>query len=437
MTKQLHAQAGDVERDMSTDTLENKNLLVVNVGSLGKRFILEAIKSFRLRVIALQNHRVDWAEEFVDEWIIVPPDASVATVKAEIHRFTQDNDMTLDGAITFWEEEVPMVAHICEEFGLAGNSVETAMKTRSKYDMQEALRQKEEPAIPQYLLHHENDLEEAMHIVGFPAVIKPLFGSDSQSVVYVNSPEEARKVCQEVLCYSNNYEELFKYEEGAAVYQKYIPGREFSVECYAQNGVPGIAGINEKLPMKLPYFMEAGDIAPAQISPKEQEVLEREARITLAALEIRNSLAHIEMKLTPEGTPYIIEAASRMGGAYIQKTTRTAYDFDLIRAGCEIAVRIPVSEKSVPTGKHARAQIIIPETSGVVTGVQGRESLNDPRVLSHDISVSSGTVINVPPKGYDTAGWILVEGDSHEEAKQIMTEVTGKLDITIEETKAS
>src|SRR5438105_1087689 len=99
-------------------SLENKNLLVVNVGSLGKRFILEAIKSFKVRIIALQNHQVDWAKEFVDEWIIVPPNASVETIIAEIRAFCTEKKISLDGATTFWEEETPMAAHICEEFEL-------------------------------------------------------------------------------------------------------------------------------------------------------------------------------------------------------------------------------------------------------------------------------------------------------------------------------
>lgn len=244
---------------MAISNLSGKTILLVSIGSIKKRFILKLMHELGLRVVVLHDQRVEWAEEFVSDWVLASYGELSETVLKRIEQYCTSQQIKLDGAITFWEEEVPLLAQICERFGLVGNSFQTALNTRSKFVMQELVRSHGQSDMRQHLLKSEADLEEAIRKVGFPAVMKPLYGADSLSVVYANSPEEARKVYKFVLeSFTAPYEKIFRYERGHVVYQQYIPGVEFSLECYIQNGVPRVAGILQKDPMELPFFIETG-----------------------------------------------------------------------------------------------------------------------------------------------------------------------------------
>lgn len=420
---------------MSFIHLQGKTLLLVSVGSTKKRFILECMKELGLRVVALQDQHAAWAEEYVSDWIIVPKGEPIESVLKQIRHYCEEHRIVLDGAITFWEEEVPLLAKICEAFGLIGNSYQAALNTRSKFAMQELLRKHGEPAMKQYLLKSEDDLEEAMKTVGFPAVMKPLYGADSLSVVYVNSPEEARRVYKFILNgFTFPYEKIFKYERGQIVYQEYIPGIEFSVECAIQNGVPIVAGIQEKTSMQMPFFVETGSIASPRISFEERKILENEAKAAVVAMGVMNSLAHVELKLMPNGTPQIIEVGSRMGGDYIYSITKTTTGFDLVKAGCEIALGIPVSERRLEYPCVGYAKDIIPQQSGVVIEMVGFEKLaKNSSVVDYSIFISPGDTLFTPPQGFDTAGWILVKGKTYADVEKRMDEIMRELTIRVKE----
>jgi biotin carboxylase len=417
----------------SSMNLQGKTILLVSIGSIKKRFILKRMHELGLKIVVLHDQRVEWASTFVSAWVLASYGESVEVVLDRIAETCASQNIQLDGAITFWEEEVPLLAYICERFGLIGNSLPVALNTRSKFAMQELVGADSVTPMRQHLLKSEQDLEEAIRTVGFPAVMKPLYGADSLSVVYVNSPEEARKMYKFVLeSFTAPYEKIYKYEKDLVVYQEYIPGMEFSLECVIQNGVPRVAGILQKDPMELPFFIETGDVCPAQISPKECEVLANEAKRALVAVGVQNSIAHVELKLMPDGTPHLIEVASRMGGDSIYSFIKFTYGFDLVKAGCEIAMGVPLSEQSHASMAVYYDKYIVPKKSGVVVEMKGFETIaDDPLVVDHCIFVKLGSELKVAPKGFDTAGWIMVKANSYQEAQKIMGEIMGGLTLTV------
>jgi biotin carboxylase len=425
----------DVPDPRNTIPLHGRKILLVNIGSPKKTFILRRMKELGLRVVALHTERTAWAEPFIEDWLIVGDSEDASEIVDHIRAYQSAHaDAPIEGAITFWEEEVPLLARICEEFGFTGNSLQTGLNTRSKFVMQELLKAHGRNAIRQQLLRSEKDLARAMETVGFPAIMKPLYGSDSLFVVYVESPEEARKVYEYLRKeYKHHpYELLYKYENGLFVYQEFIEGTEFSVECYAQNAEPHVVGVHEKTSMQLPYFIETGDIAPPRVSDEQRQLLEEEAKAALIAVGVTNSLSHIEMKMSPRG-PQVIEIASRMGGDDIFSSVLEAYDFDMVRTGCEIALGIPVSGRPASAPKCTFAKYFIPTRSGNIIAMDGFSDLKDNRdVVDFHIAKSIGETIQVPPDGYEVAGWALVSGETHDETQKKMNDLFSTLKIGIE-----
>ncbi len=403
--------------------LQGRTILLVNTGSPNKRFILERLKELGLTIVMLHREK-NWAHPFVDHWILADT-YNHRECAEQLKRFLLKNsNVRIEGVTTFWEDDIPLVAKICEEFRYRGNSTAAALNTRSKFHMHEVLRDNGRPFIPQRLLENENDLDGAMSSVGFPAVIKPKFGSDSQFVVYVANEKEARAGYQYVRenC-TQAFDPIYHYNKGKFVYQKFIQGPEFSAECYVQNGVPHVAGLNEKTGMELPFFMETGDYCPARLNDFQKQQLEEEVKAAVRALGVENSLAHVEIKLTKNG-PQIIEVASRMGGVYIYQNVKQVYGFDLIRAACEIAFGIKVTGIPLPPQKYIFAKFFIPKVSGVIAKMNGFGDLKrHAGVVDFYIGKTINDPIFVPPDGYETLGWVIAEGSSHKEAHRIVEHV--------------
>ncbi|OGJ58364.1 hypothetical protein A2881_04895 [Candidatus Peribacteria bacterium RIFCSPHIGHO2_01_FULL_55_13] len=413
----------------SNSSLIGKTILLVSTGSVKKKFILDRMKEIGLNIVAIDETIASWAKPYLSGEITF----ARGTALAEIVEKTASAcaSYNVDGAITFWEEEIPLLAHICKACGFTGNTVEAAMNTRDKFLMQEILKAHGEPHIPHQLLHTHEDLRTAMKTIGFPAVIKPLFGADSLSVIRVNDEREAERAYTYVLeSFQHPYEKLYIYDRGVCVYQKFVDGQEFSVECCCQNGTVTVVGMHEKMLMSPPFFVETGDYLPPMVTDQVRSALETCAMGGLKALGVRDSLSHVEIKWTKRG-PQIIEAASRMGGDYTYIATRVVYGADLVQAGCEIALGIPVSTHSARTEKYVTARYWIPNYSGVITEFSTDGLPSFPGVEAFDLSKRIGDTILVPPKGYENAGWIVVSGATPEEATERMSAVIAAADLRV------
>jgi len=410
---------------------QGKTILILNSGSLKKRFIFQRLKKLGLTLVCL-NLEKNWAAPYVDHWILTDTYNHTDSLE-ELRSFISDHPkITIEGAITFWENDIPLLAKICNEYKWIGNTFETAILTRDKYKMQEAFLKAGLPAIPGKLIRKKEDLEMAMEEIGFPGILKPVSGSDSQFVVYVNNKEEAEEAYRYILknC-TSDYDSIYKLNRGVFLYQKFIDGHEFSLECFSQHGIPHVVGIHEKTAMHLPFFMETGDYIPPRIEKEEEDALIKFTESALIVLGIRNSLAHVEVKLTDKG-PHIIEIASRLGGDYTFKNILEVHDFDLIEAGSEIALGINVTQKPKESKKMIMGKFLIPNQSGVINKISGFEEMKKKSyVVDFSLSKEVGDAVLVPPEGFESVGWVLVEGDSYAEVEKNMEEMLHETSIEV------
>jgi len=411
--------------------LPNKTLLVVNTGSIKKKFIFQKLKRLGLKIVAL-NKEKNWAQPYVDRWILADTYNHEESLES-IKKFTEENpEIKIDGAVTYWEDDVPLLSKICRVFKLIGNGGEAAVNTRDKYRMQEVLRKCGLPYIKQKLLKSERDLGKALKEIGFPAVIKPVFGAESQFVIKVDNMEEAKQAYAYVLknC-TSEFDPIFKYNENLFIYQEYIEGQEFSIECYVQHGIPHVVGIHEKTVMELPFFLETGDYIPPRVSVEKYQKLEKFAESALIVLGVRNSLAHVEIKINGK-EPKVIEVASRLGGDYTYENILDIHSFDLIKASCYIAFGINIEETPEEPKKYILSRYFISKNSGVITKIRDLEHLQKNRKVSgYQLNKKVGDEVFIPPDGYENIGWVCVKGDSYAEVERAIDNIFEKTTIEL------
>jgi len=411
---------------------EAKTILFVNSGGKKKRFTLEIARKLGYKIILLNatNDAQKIATHFIEADTYNHGEC-VDRVQKFLDEYPK---VKIDGAITFWEDDVPLLARLCREFKWTGNSPTAALQTRNKFRMRTRLEETGLPVPRFHLVRTENDLQEAIEHIGFPAVLKPVWGADSEFVVRVDDADDAQRVFKYLKqnC-TPEFNPIFHYNSGQFLYEEYISGVEISVECVVQFGIPHVIGIVEKLPMEEPYFVERGDLAPARLAEGTRAKAVKIAEASLIALGVQESLGHIEMKISPEG-PYLIDIASRMGGDYLYRWVREIWDIDLVAHGLKIATGQPVDLEWVKYREpqcHLFGRYLIPERSGVVTRQRGLSDSKHGDVFELHIAKEIGDTVLVPPEGFENMGWVVGKGKTAREAEEQVNDFLKHVDFEV------
>lgn len=84
----------------------------------------------------------------------------------------------MDGVVSFWEIAQPLVARLAETLGLAGNLPDSVDAAREKQRTRAVMAEAGLPTPKNLLISGFQDLHKAAQHVGFPAVIKPISGTE-------------------------------------------------------------------------------------------------------------------------------------------------------------------------------------------------------------------------------------------------------------------
>lgn len=430
MASRHSAEATSMNDTKQKDGLAGKTILFVNSGSKKKRFTLEIAKKLGMNVV-LVNKSCTWQKKYVDQFI--QADTYVHNeVISKLKDHLQKN--VIDGAITFWEDDVPLLAKICQEFGLIGPSIETAEKARNKYVMREAFLKGNVPSPKHYLLKQGNGgIKAAIELVGLPAVIKPCWGADSEFVIKVDDEKAAEEAYEYVLKNAvPKFNPIFKYNNSQFVFEEYMEGPEVNVESLTQNGETDVISVSDKMPMIEPYFMERGDYMPSRYTG---EMLGRIKEVVMAAhraVGAQNCVSHTEVKITPDG-PKVVEIAVRMGGDYLWDWVNTVWDVDLVEQGLRIAVGLPLDfEMALRPRAYLTGKYFIPEHSGVVSTIRFvRELEKLPFVKTIQLHKHVGDPVLVPPLGFENIGWMVTTGENQIESERNINAVIDDIKINV------
>src|SRR3990167_11044927 len=202
---------------------EAKTILFVNSGGKKKRFTLEIARRLGYRIVLLNT--TNDAQKIASHFIEANTYNHGECVD-RVQKFLDENPkIHIDGAITFWEDDIPLLARLCREFKWTGNAPTAALQTRNKFRMRTRLEETGLPIPAFHLVRTENDLTEAIEHIGFPAVLKPVWGADSEFVVRVDDADDAERVFKYLKANCTpEFNPIFHYNSGQFLYEEYISG---------------------------------------------------------------------------------------------------------------------------------------------------------------------------------------------------------------------
>ncbi len=234
----------------------------------------------------------------------------------------------IDGITSFsLESALPTVVYVAKKMGLTSNDEDCLERTATKYAEREAFEKSGLP-IPKYVrVRTIDDLQ--MKELKYPIIVKPLDGGGSKGITKLDSKEGLESALQFAI---NNS------RMGEAIVEEYIEGREFSIESISYKGIHHILQITDKVTSGEPHFIEMQHHQPANISSEMAALIRQTTEKGLTALAIKNSAGHTELRVTPDGIPFIVEIGARMGGGMITSDlVRLSTGYDMVKGVLELA----------------------------------------------------------------------------------------------------
>jgi biotin carboxylase len=216
-------------------------------------------------------------------------------------------ELEIDGILTTSDFPVNVVAKVSLELGLQGMSTKVAEICTDKFKQRSFFK---DNGINHPFFRLLKNCEEVSDLIDYPYIIKPLNSSASRGVIKVNSYIELQEE------FSNTMK--FSGENKIILIEKFIDGREFSVETLTQNFKTTIVAITEKITRgeKHGAFVEDTHIIPARLREEEKNLIHKEVIQLIEKLQLNNCPTHTEVKLNNSGV-FVIEIACRLGGDYI------------------------------------------------------------------------------------------------------------------------
>jgi hypothetical protein len=331
-----------------------RHILVVNrfdpgLGCRYDRFIDHRVD--RVAYITTAAGRGTVPEELAEAVAVVDDLGDHAAVETEA-RAIAGGFGAFDHVVALYELDLGLGALLRQRLGVAGPRPEDVLRVRDKVLMK-SLVAAAGLRVPRFIaVDRAEDVRAFVAEVGFPVVLKPRDGADSQGIVLVHTAVALEAVLAAPLV---NH-----------VCEEFITGVMFQVDGVAQDGEVRVLRSSRLLNTCLEFALGG----PFGSVSNDDAALERRlvgyTERVLAALRMPTGVFHLELFLTGEpGDGYadlvFLELGARAGGAEIPHLWRDVYGMDLHEIAVRLALGETPSTHAIDVGGDAVGYLLMPE----------------------------------------------------------------------------
>lgn len=233
--------------------------------------------------------------------------------------------------------------------------------------------------------------------IGYPVVLKPLTGVGSSLIFRCRSEAETRAAWRQAMraLPRAHYAQLrmaphtittpqgavLSFDPGRSMLvERYLPGREASVECLVVGDRVMPLVVHDKLDVEeipgsvLEHLLIA---PPVRFTPAEVRQMRSHAAASVRALGLRNMLCHVELRWVDGEGPRILEINPRIGAGCIADSIETFTNLD----ADDTRVALILGQKARrlrlrKARRHAMVFLFTPR-SGTLTRLDGLETVNE------------------------------------------------------------
>lgn len=331
----------------------------------------------------------------------------------------------IDGITTCgMDTGVRSMGRVCDAMGLAGINEKAAQTATDKALSKERFQKAGVRCAKSFRISSLKDLENALESLTFPMVLKAVDLMGSRGIYRCASEDEARKAFEEI------------FTESAQDYclaEEFLDGLLFGAEGMVSGG---------KLDFLLPYGTEVyhGAFVPTSLghwAPLEQtecyEEIEQTVLQALDALGIQTSPFNCDL-ISKDGHVFLIEINPRAGASFLSESVGISYGVNYYELLCRQAMGESVKDffdlKGNPPCASA-SHMIISEKTGILKNLK-TDVLSDNRIEKLDLFVKAGDPVRAYQNGRDTAGFVIVKGESAQICREHLKEILPKIVLDVE-----
>jgi biotin carboxylase len=400
-----------------------KSVLFVGAGRHQRRAIAQA-RERGLRVVAVDRNEAAPGLALADAAEVVDfTDVGAVTEVARRER--------VDGVLTVSADRaVPVVAGVAEALRLSGIGTETAQRMTHKLVMRDTLAAAELPQPPYAALRSEHDVDAALALVGFPAVLKPVDSGGQRAVFRVDRREDVDRNLEEAIAESPTR---------TAMLEEFVDGTEMNGIVIARDGEPSLLTLSDRLrPPGIGFGVGWIHVYPPSVNGSSLDLSERIAVDSVRALGMRDGIAFPQLIAAPDGRVVVVEVAARIPGGQMADLVRHAVGVDLVEVALRLALGEPVpDEVALPRFRQPLAiRFLTAEPGPLSTGRVTRVGSLD-RVLAADGVVQAetylelGETIRPVRRDGDRRGYVIAVADTSHEALARAEHAMGLLEVEV------
>ncbi|KAF0846064.1 ATP-grasp domain-containing protein [Nocardia caishijiensis] len=335
-----------------------------------------------------------------------------------------------DGVLTSCDYYLPTVAAIATDLGLPGPGREAVVAACDKHRTREICRAAGVPGPEFAVAQTPDEISAAAARLGYPLVVKPIDLCGGMFVCRVEDDTELRVAVDRIAGFPVNARGQRRSPQ--ILLETCVRGPEFSVETVTVAGQTTVVGVTDKQLTGAPAFIESSHMFPADLSDTDRTAVAETAVAAITALGLDATVAHTEVKLTPDG-PCLIEVNPRPAGNRITELVRRVTGIDLTRAHLEAVLgAVPeLTPRQTEVGSAAVA-FAVPDRAGVVARVAGATGwADDPRIVEHKLP-QPGTEVRPATDNNTYLGHVLVTAEKPGAAGELADSLIADLRVELD-----
>ena len=395
--------------------MENNPVAIVLGGTIPHSHLLQLLKKRGYYTVLIDYTQNPPAKEFADEHII-----ESTLDKDSVLQIARERNARLVISTNVDQANVTC-CYVAEQLGLPHPySYEIALDVTDKKRMKRIMRDNGIPTSRYAVIKGIDELKSIQLV--YPLMIKPADSNSANGVKRVETEDELKRYLPDALKFSRN---------GSAVVEEYKEGTEISAYGVVISGQAKLIMHQERVSVYdgVNRVIKCyASLAPSRISNKA--VSRAESILT----QIANVFGLDNTPLFFQGIVNgdeisVIEFAPRVGGGISFRTILDGTGFDLISAGIDSFLNIPIRLSEWHALDHFYAVNQIYGDNGVYDHSEGYERLlRDEIALSISFYKSKGSVIDTSRASSSRIGVMIVSGRTQEELRRKISTAFSSLD---------
>ncbi|MGW1541292.1 ATP-grasp domain-containing protein [Streptomyces sp. NPDC002309] len=333
------------------------------------------------------------------------------------------------------EYATPFAARLAERYGLPGAGLGAAELLRDKSLLRRVTRAAGVPNPASQAVDSPQEVRAFMTAHPGPAILKPADRAGSLAAYILRSVDEIDTAWAQCVAECRTLDVAVSGPDRPAevrmLVERFVQGREFSVELLVSAGRTLFANVTETELYPGPRPVERGHVAPADIPEELETRLREQTEAVVRAVGFDTGLVCCEW-IVEAGAPYLVECAGRLPGDRMVDLIEWAYDTELFRAFWSVH-KGEIPTPPLPRRARRFAAVRFLHTGpGVVESVGGlKEAYAVPDVIHCGFMVEPGTRVYELRHSMDCAAFAISCAATPGEAVSRAEEAVGRMRVTM------